>query len=644
MRLYSGTSKQFIEDTVQNQIAGKLQKSFFRHFRYKPPESEVRSWRNSLRAITMVVQSAELLDHGVILEYQLPLSSRRLDFLICGKNNSGEDNAVIVELKQWERCEKAEGEKVITWIGGGDREVLHPSVQVGQYHQYLKDVHTAFYDGNEPITLGSCSYLHNYNLYPDDPLLDSKFINTINRYPLYSADDVGELKTFLATRTKLGNGLEVLQRIEDGKYRPSKKLMDHVGNVIKNKPEYTLLDEQLVVFDKVLTLAKRSLHDKRKAMIIVRGGPGTGKSVIAINLMAELLLDNYNSHYATGSKAFTETLRKVIGSRGAVQFKYLDSYMEAEDSSVDILIADEAHRLRKTSAGRFTPKKKRTGIPQVDELIKASKVSVLFIDDKQVIRPYEVGSIELMKEAALRNECELFEYELDIQFRCGGSEDFINWINNTLQIEPTANVIWDKSEDFDFRILQSPDDLESEIRDRVNEGHSGRLCAGFCWPWSKKINEDGTLKSDVEIGDYSRPWNARPEATRLAIGIPKSNFWAHDPKGINQVGCIYTAQGFEFDYVGVIFGRDLAYDWEKNKWMGHKDQSHDTVVKRSENFTDLVKNAYRVLLTRGIKGCYVYFVDKETEKFFKSRTEDWKKDYMSPPEEDLRQIGDEDSA
>lgn len=621
MRLYAGTSNQFVEDNMQNQIAGKLANAFFEHFRYNPPDSEVRSWRNSLRAMTLVIQSADLKDHGVILEYQLPLSSRRLDCLVCGKDSEKMDNAVIIELKQWEQCRPSDGDKVVTWLGGSNREVLHPSVQVGQYHQYLLDTHTAFYEGDTPVSLASCSYLHNYSFAKDDPLVDPKFSEYLDRSPLFTEDDVDRISEFMCSRMDRGDGLEVMKRIETSKYKPSKKLMEHVASIIDNNPEYTLLDEQLVVYDKVLTLAKHGFHTKNKEVIIVKGGPGTGKSVIAINLMADLLKANYNAQYATGSRAFTETLRKVIGKRGSVQFKYFNSYIEAENNEIDVLIADEAHRIRKTSASRYTPKSKRGDKLQVDELIDAAKVSVFFIDDNQIVRPKEIGSVEFLKEAGAQHKCNVNEYELDIQFRCSGSEAFVNWVNNTLGVERTASVLWDQSEDFDFVIMESPEKLERAIRNKVDEGHTGRLCAGFCWPWSKKPGENGMLCEDVIIDEYKRPWNAQPAASGLAKGIPKSHYWANDPNGINQIGCIYTAQGFEFDYVGVIWGRDLVYNWDSNSWEGRKEESYDSEVKRATDFTNLVKNAYRVLLTRGLKGCYVYFMDKETEKFVRSRIE-----------------------
>lgn len=441
MRLYAASSTQFVEDTVQNQIAEKLKLAFFDHYRYEPPASEVGAWRNSLRAVKDLVQHAALLDHGVILEYQLPLSSRRLDCLFCGRDKAKRDSSVIVELKQWEQCEEADGEnEVVTRVGGAQREVLHPSVQVGQYHMYLTDTHTAFYEGPRPIDLSACSYLHNYYLHPDDPLLAAKFGQTLANYPLFSADDVDQLSEYLRGRLSGGEGLDVLKRVEESEYRPSKKLMEHVAAVIQGKREYFLLDEQLVAFDRVLTAARQGFHHRQKTAIIIKGGPGTGKSLIAINLMAALLVQGYNTHYATGSRAFTETLRKIIGMRGSVQFKYFNSYSDAGPDGIDVLVCDESHRIRETSQNRFTPKAKQTTMAQIDELIQCAKVAVFLIDDYQVVRPNEIGSVDYIRSHAIGHKCRLYEYELDVQFRCGGSEAFVNWVNNTLGIRKTPNL------------------------------------------------------------------------------------------------------------------------------------------------------------------------------------------------------------
>lgn len=620
MRLYIGSTRQFIEDTAHNQIADRLKAAYFNYYRHAPSPGEMRSWRQSLASISQVFQLNNLLDHGIILEYQIPFTSKRLDCLITGKDECHKDNAVIIELKQWENCSSADGDnEVVTYVGGGQREVLHPSVQVGQYATYLQDVHTAFYAPPHPVMLSACAYLHNYRFVLDEALLTEKFSPILERYPLFSMDDVDPLSDFLRTRLQRGSGLEVLGRIEDGKYRPSKKLMDHVGNVIKGKPEYILLDEQLVAYDRVIASARTGISDRRKTVIIIKGGPGTGKSVIAINLMADLLLAGHNAHYATGSIAFTETLRKIIGSRGAIQFKYFNSYMGANPDAVDVLICDEAHRIRETSHSRFTAKVKRTDTPQIQELINASRVSVFFIDEDQIVRPAEIGSVRYIKEFATKNDCLLYEHELETQFRCSGSEAFVSWINNTLGIARTAHVLWTGEENFEFKIFDSPGSLEAAIRLKARGGFSARMTAGFCWEWSKHT-PGHALENDVVIGDYRRPWNARHDAVNLPANVPKAQYWAHDPNGIDQIGCVYTAQGFEFDYVGVIFGNDIVYKFDEGNWIGDPKNSRDPVVKRAKGkFIDLVKNTYRVLLSRGLKGCYVYFLDPDTEKFFRSR-------------------------
>ena len=622
MRLYSGTSQQFIEDTFQNQIAEKLRLAFFEYFRYQPSPGETASWRNSLRALSQVFQYANLLDHGVMLEYQLPLSSLRLDCLVCGRDGHSADNAVIVELKQWERCQEANGEnEVTTWVGRASRELLHPSVQVERYKTYLMNTHTAFYEDHDAVALDACAYLHNYNYYSDDVLFSPKFDGPRSRCPVFTADDVPKMKDRLASRLEGGRGAEVLARIERSKYRPSMKLMDNVSKIIRGRQEYVLLDDQLVVYDKVLSMAREGFHDKQKTVVIVKGGPGTGKSLIAINVMADLLSKGYNAQYATGSRAFTETLRKKIGPLGPIQFRYFNSYPHAERDAVDVLIADEAHRIRETSASRFTRREERTGLPQVEEMIRATKSCVFFIDDYQVVRPGEIGSVQYIREYAEKMGCRILEYELQVQFRCNGSDAFVSWVNNTLGIQRTANVIWERKEEFDFEVFESPEALEAAIREKVGQGLTGRVTAGYCWHWSMP-DSDGNLNDDVVIGGYRRPWDARPEARRLAPGIPKATLWADDPNGINQVGCVYNAQGFEFDYVGVIVGPDLRYSLDRQAWEGHPESSHDPVVKRSKDrFTDLTKNTYRVLLSRGMKGCYVHFMDKGTETFFRTRME-----------------------
>lgn len=615
MYLYSGSSTQFIDDAMQSRIADLLRAAFIKHNHHNPQQGEYQAWQNSLFRLAVSFKNASLTKHGVVLEYQLPPTSMRLDCLITGVDDDNRESAVIIELKQWSQALPSDSpELVITYVGKGLKEVPHPSRQVGNYQQHLKDNHSAF-DG-DAINLFACSYVHNMQYSPANELFNPRHNLLLKQFPLFVGDQSAQLESFLHKHVGIGDDQRVLSKILKSKFRPTKKLLDHTSAIIKNERVYTLLDDQIVVFNSTLTRVRDGINKNRKTVILAKGGPGTGKSLIALNLVAELSAQNYNVQHATGSRAFTENIRDTVGRRASAQFNYFNNYGALEKNAVDVLILDEAHRIRPNSYNRFTKKAVRKEITQIQELINAAKVTVFFIDDFQVVRPGEVGSTDLIRATAKENNADLFEFELTAQFRCNGSDGYVNWIDHVLGIRETANQVWNSSDPFDFRIMDSVQELEAAIREKHNQDVRSRLVAGFCWKWSNATDQ-GELVPDVEVGTWSMPWNARPESKRLAKNIPKSHLWASNPHGIDQVGCVYTAQGFDFDYVGIIFGRDLRYDPAQETWVGDAKQSHDKVVKSSKDrFVELVKHTYRVLLTRGLKGCYVYFMDNNTREFF----------------------------
>ena len=623
MHLYHGPASHFVRDSLQNAVAEKLDAAFQAHFRHRPSPGEIASWRNSLRAMGLVLREADLLNTNVILEYQLPLTSCRLDCMILGRDARQRASATVVELKQWEEVELSEVEGCVeTWLGGARREVAHPSAQVGQYRQYLADMHEAF-RGSAAIDLSACSYLHNATAGETASLRDPRYAAYLERAPIYCGDESIDLVAHLHERAQAGDDGELLKRVIEAPLRPSKALMAHVAEVIRNEPVYTLLDEQFVTFHSILHNVRKAFHQRSKGVVIVHGGPGTGKSVIATNLVGELSRLHYSVFHATGSKAFTQNLKRYVGPRASKLFGYFNNFTTTAPGELDVLICDEAHRIRNTSNTRYTKKDKRSEISQITELLRAARVAVFFIDDLQIVRPGEVGSSALIREAAAEAGSSIKEFELEAQFRCAGSDAFVNWIDNTLGVRRTPNVLWNaEQESFDFRIVDSVQELDALIRARSDAGSSARLVAGYCWPWSNEATRDRRLAMDVRIGNWERAWNARNEFTRLAPGIPKSNFWATDPGGIEQVGCVYTAQGFEFDYVGLIWGPDLLYRHAQGDWVGDPSASHDGVVKRAKHsFLQNVKHVYRVLLSRGMRGCYVCFLDRETREFVESRIE-----------------------
>ncbi|ACU03151.1 DUF2075 domain-containing protein [Pedobacter heparinus] len=628
MRLYAGSSTEFIALCNNNKIADLLEEAYLAEFLCTPSKSEITSWKSSLCHLAELLDRAGLKDLGIMLEYKLPLSGKRVDAILCGTDHAQNKQAILIELKQWEECRLTDydSDYVVTWIGGKNRSVLHPSVQVGNYMYYLWNNSEVFYRSDRPVKLSACSYLHNYSLLDDDVILDKRFENAIRKFPLFTADEAAAFIDFIAERVGSGKGMEVLAEIEESELKPSQKILDKVSTAIrqklkgeltlfgrcKSKKDYILLDEQLVVYDLVMSLALKDI--KGKHAVVVRGGAGTGKSVIGLQLLADLTASRLNAQYATGSNAFTETLREILGQGSSSILKYFMSYTTAAPQSVDVLLMDEAHRIREKTAG-FS---KRTDLLQIQELLNAAKVCVFFVDDYQVVRREEIGTSGFIIEQAEAAGFKVYEFDLKANFRNGGSERYSHWIDHMLQIRETAHTEWVDETNFKFEIVDAPETLERIIQEKAMEGSTARITAGFCWDWTKRLDKDGQLVKDIRIGSYHRPWNAYNNLEGLQKEIPKAKFWAYQRGGIDQIGCIFTAQGFEFDYTGVIFGKDIRYNPTTGQLEGFEEFSYDYQV-RGTHFLRLIKNTYRVLLGRGMKGCYVYFMDKETESYFRSR-------------------------
>lgn len=618
MRIYEGTTEQFIEDTLTNTIADKLNANFETYYSRRASPSEYASWVNSLQFLKNIIEYASPAGNMVALEYELPYSTNRLDCMLFGKGADGRGNVVIVELKQWSSVKDCDiDENVITFVGGAERMVPHPSYQVRSYHYYLEDFIELFHR-DDSTALTSCVYCHNYPREEDSVLLSPKFDEVLKKFPVYTKDDFKALGDFIKSKVEKGEGMELFGRFVTSNIRPSKRLIDVTARMIDGQNVFHLIDEQLVANNTIIDRAKKCSKLPRKSVIIVNGGPGTGKSVIALNALAELLGKGLTVYHATGSKSFTNTLRKITGSRVMNLFKYFNSFTTYDENAINVLICDEAHRIRKSSNNRFS--RSRSDLSQIDELIKVAKVSIFFIDDRQVVRSQEIGSSELIRDAATKFDAEIYEFELKTQFRCGGSDSYLKWLNNVLGIENNDTPILADSEKMEFKIFDDPASLYDAILEKNREkANSARLVAGFCWPWSDP-NPDGTLVEDVVIGDFRIPWEGK-EGKKLAKGIPQWYEWAFKPEGVNQCGCIYTVQGFEFDYIGVIFGNDLMYDPARKALVGVPANSEDPMLKKSREaeFTDYVKNIYRVLLSRGMKGCYVYFTDEGTREWVEGR-------------------------
>jgi len=469
------------------------------------------------------------------------------------------------------------------------------------------------FDEEKKFSLSACVYCHNYSKRDDKGLLSNNFKKYREKYPFFTREDVKELGEYLKSKLSNGSGFEVFNKFINSPIKPSKKLLDHTSDMINKQQIFTLIDDQIVAYNAIMSKVKKLTEKNEKYVFIVKGGPGTGKSVIALELMGELLRRGNVVYHATGSSAFTNTLRKILGNRAKHLFKFFFHFTKYKNNEIDVLICDEAHRIRRNSSDFRIPKQFRSNTPQVEDLIRAAKISVFFIDEFQIVRPTEAGSVKLIKEAALNlgvKEKNIFEYELKTQFRCNGSDTYLQWLDNILGIRETEYQYLTKELKMEFKIFDDPLKLKQAIDKKNKEKkNSARLVAGFCWPWSNPL-PDGSLVKDVKIGNLEMPWERKNQFWK----------WATDDSGMEQVGTVYTAQGFEFDYIGVIFGNDLVWNKEKKRWEARPENSYDTMVKRNNpNLINHLKHVYRVLMSRAHKGVYIYFMDKNTEDYFKSK-------------------------
>ena len=582
---------------------------------HAPSQGETRSWQNSLPILVADLMAWGLGGVEILVEHQLPLTSKRVDVVLAGVHpTTKRESYVVLELKQWHEARLLESSQTLVNIDAyGNRPVLHPIEQVSGYVEYLTDFLPGLTEQGAHVT--ACAYLHNATRMSAEDLFA---LSAVRGYPLFTGDRKSEFHEYLRSNLDPdAPGTESADRLLRMHTAPSKQLLAVAAKEIQEREQFVLLSEQRVAYDLVLHEVARAQQSDHKTVVIVTGGPGSGKSVIALSLMGELARQGRKVLHATGSRSFTQTLRTVAGkgsTRVKNMFKYFNSFMEAEPNSLDVLILDEAHRIRETSVNRYTKKHLRTERPQVDELISTARVPVFLLDEYQVVKPDEMGTVEEIEAHARKRGLTVQKISLDEQFRCGGSEAFVSWVERLLGLAPGGPIEWTDTDNFQVLSVRSPKAMETFLEQRLKEGYGARMTAGYCWPWSDP-DDQGNLVNDIVIGNWSRPWNLKSD--RAIGGAPPSPLWATDPAGFGQVGCIYTAQGFEYDWNGVIFGPDLV--WRTDKWVTPRDGSKDPNFRNrktvpDEEFHRLIKNVYKVLLTRGMVGTALYSCDEETQE------------------------------
>lgn len=618
MIVYQANKTQFISDVFSNDIENIVLNNVRRKLNRGAGASEIKSWANSLGFMERIMRDDQIpSDCGIAIEYQIPQTGKRIDFIISGQDPDNKDSVMLIELKQWSEANLTSKDSIVeTYVGGRIGEHTHPSYQAWSYATLLQGFNEVVYTEN--ISLHPCAYLHNY--VEDNVIKNQFYADYISKAPVFLKSDAQKLSEFIKKHIRYGDKSNILYRIENGRIRPSKLLADSVSKMLKGNQEFVMIDDQKVVYENAVALACKA-SAKKKQVLIVQGGPGTGKSVVAINLLVALtkkgLLSKYVSKNAApravyesklqGSATGTE-IRNFFGGSGA--------FIDTKNSEFDALIIDEAHRLNKFS-GLFG----NLGENQIKEIIAATKFAVFFIDEDQRVTLKDIGRQEEIEKWAFSAGAELTEMVLNSQFRCNGSDGYLSWLDNTLQIKETANNLFEEI-NYDFKVVDTPSELRDIIFKKNKVNNRSRIVAGYCWKWPSKKNPNAY---DIEFSEYNfkMKWNLTEEGSK----------WIISPDSVNQIGCIHTCQGLEVDYIGVIIGEDLVVrdgivitDASKrassdNSVKGYKKMIKENQIEAFKTLDLIIKNTYRTLMTRGMKGCYIYCVDKETAKYFKNQIE-----------------------
>jgi len=617
MIIYSKTKQDFSSDVLTNDIEHIIERYIGEITGNRVAKNELLSFRNSLRFMDKVIaDSAIPNDCGISIEYHIPQTSKRVDFIISG-NDAEQENVIIIELKQWQTAQLTNKDGlVITRFQGGESETSHPSYQAWSYAALLNSFNATVEEEN--INLYPCAYLHNYDNDNDNVITNKFYDYYLKKAPVFLRSDALKLREFIKRYIKTGDKTNILYRIDNGKIRPTKSLADSLKNMIKGKPEFIMIDDQKVVFENALYLALHS-NEENKNVLIVHGGPGTGKSVVAINLLVELNRRGNMAQYVTKTSAPRDVFfEKLTGDQKKVELKALfvgsGTFINAPENSISTLIVDEAHRL--TEKTGFL----KRGDNQIKEILKTSCFSIFFIDEDQKVHIDDYGNSEIIEYLAKEQGIKTHTLTLESQFRCNGSDGYLAWIDNALQIRETPNKILNEFEfEYDFKVFDNPKDLQTVIYEKNKINNKARLTAGYCWDWVSKKDKN---KYDIVFPefDFKMKWN---------LG-DYGGTWIINPDSVSEIGCIHTTQGLEVDYVGVIIGDDLIVrngkilvDPSKRSSMdrtifGWKKMLVEDSEKAKKLVKTIIKNTYRTLMTRGMKGCYIYCTDRETSEYFKN--------------------------
>lgn len=628
MIIYQDTKAGFIDDIANNYFAARIEAAFLSKTGSVPGDS--RGWANDYARFSTVLSSAKVDDDiTVAIEYHCsPVGRTRIDVLLAG-GDGAQDNGLIIELKAWDTADSTDIEGMVHCPIGGGTVKQHPSLQAQKYKGMILSFNQSITDAG--VRLHPSAYLCNLYRRSPEPLEDARYRPILSESKLFLADDNAELKAYLERLVPRKAKNDVLFLLEHGKWRPADELISKVGAMLDGNEAFTLLDEQDEAF-RVIRHQVLSSDRSKRHVFVVEGGPGTGKSVIAVRLLAETLAAKRMAFFVAPNKAFRDALLGSLArgdrasrEKGDQLFKsswsfHSTTWKSGAANEIETLIVDESHRL-KDKAYQYK------GKSMVADMVRAARITVFFIDESQRVSWNDSGSVAAIKAAASQFGAEFHPpFSLAAQFRCNGSTGYLNWLDDVLQIRQTGNFDNWGSGQYEFRVFDRAEELYAALKEK-NDQNKARLIAGYSWEWPTAGRSRGTTIKHVTADGLALPWNYDGEN------------WASASDGIKQVGCVHTSQGLEFDWMGVLIGDDLVYkdgavrgdpakrartDASLKGWKGEFTAAkNDPVAQKAilAKVDEIIKGTYRVLMSRGRKGCFVWCKDEALREYLKKRLE-----------------------
>ncbi len=518
----------------------------------------------------------------------------------------------------------------------------HNTIAVDIYHE--KGLHTRYLRDKEGFAEGS-EARENFEAI-------CKIVNqSCNAFRFY--DDCNEDYDVLASR--------ISEELQSKGISPKFSLQDRIVEIMEGTFDVALKGDQKEAFFMYKSMLEKSLNDGKKRVLVVRGDPGTGKSVLSMKMLTEARRRNAKVTVVSKNEAPRSAYQVVLdnavrnsedkdkkkllrGYRDEAKeiFKGSSAFINYDKDAYDVIIVDESHRL--IDRDQYVAKEEGREYSQVGDMIKAGLVTVFFYDPRQIVSNADMGSVEeIIKWSGVYGVERPEGIRLRTQCRCNGSNDYIDWLDSALGYEEDMGLFITRRSEYDLRVFDSPYEMLQHIKKLNSSGDESRLLSGYCWEWINDKNaRDDTNVYDIKIPDEKAPGGEFGISWNLA----GDDSYAKSSTSINESGSIHTVQGVEFQYVGVIIGPDLTYrngeiiteplsrattdktlkgligpiknvEKARKKDPGYIPSEEEIFAKRRADL--IIRNTYRILMTRGKLGCFIYCVDPELQEYMKEK-------------------------